>query len=135
MKVTYLRRKRESACYNPEIFERIVSVEPCPCSAEDYECDLGFVFSSASLQCTPINGTIDTSPPTECSSYYNVTSGYRKIAGDMCIGGIQHPVLVLPCPGNYSGLLDYLFIALGAGFIYWLYSNQETVLNYFKSGE
>ncbi len=118
-----MRRKRESACYNPEIFDRVVSVESCPCSAEDYECDLGFAFSSNSLQCLPINGTLDTTPPSECTSYYNISSGYRKIAGDMCKGGIEHPDLKLPCPGNYSSLLDYLFIAVGAGVIYWIYIN------------
>jgi hypothetical protein len=53
----------------------------------------------------------------------------------MCTGGIQHPELRLPCPGNYSGLLDYLLIAIAAGFIYWLYSNQEMVISYFKSEE
>lgn len=28
-KVTYIRRKREAACYNPDKMERILSVTPC----------------------------------------------------------------------------------------------------------
>lgn len=28
-KVTYMRRKREAACYNPEKMERVMSVQPC----------------------------------------------------------------------------------------------------------
>ena len=41
-KVTYIRRKRESKCFNGEDMERIKFIEKCKCIEEDWECDLGF---------------------------------------------------------------------------------------------
>lgn len=38
----YVRRKRESECFNGEQFERQTFVEICECTSEDYECDYGF---------------------------------------------------------------------------------------------
>jgi hypothetical protein len=41
-KTTYIRRKRESACFNGEQFERVIKNEFCQCTEEDWECDIGF---------------------------------------------------------------------------------------------
>ncbi len=38
----YVRRKRESACFNPENFERPVFVRKCECTESDWECDIGY---------------------------------------------------------------------------------------------
>jgi hypothetical protein len=40
-----------------------------------------------------------TSPPAKCSDFYQVTTGYRKVAGNLCDGGVQHQPIRLPCPG------------------------------------
>lgn len=32
--------------------------------------------------------------------HYHVTNGYRPVAGDSCVGGVQHEMLIHPCPGS-----------------------------------
>lgn len=63
-----------------------MSVETCACTAEDYECDIGFTRDKSG-ECVPIV-PLAANPPPECASYYSVSSGYRKVAGDMCEGGV-----------------------------------------------
>jgi len=41
-KITYVRRKRDACCFNGKAYDRIVKVEYCECTEEDWECDLGF---------------------------------------------------------------------------------------------
>lgn len=69
----------------------------------------------------PINGTVNIDPPAECDRYYSVTSGYRKVAGDICEGGVEHPPLRLPCPNNKSWIFDYLLIGAIVAGVYWIY--------------
>lgn len=47
-------------------------------------------------------GTEDdpTLPPEECSGTYYQTQGYKKIPGDVCIGGEEWLPIELPCPGS-----------------------------------
>ncbi|CAD8155036.1 unnamed protein product [Paramecium octaurelia] len=132
-KVTYMRKRREAACYNPEQLERIMSVTPCQCSQEDYECDLGFVMTNQ--QCTPINGTLNIDPPAQCDEYYTVSSGYRKIAGDICEGGVEHISMRFTCPNNKNWIYDWLVIGGILFGLYWLYNNQEKVKEFFTKTE
>ncbi|CAD8063565.1 unnamed protein product [Paramecium sonneborni] len=132
-KVTYMRKRREAACYNPDQLEKIISVTPCQCSTEDYECDLGFVMNNQ--QCVPINGTINIEPPAECNDYYTVSSGYRKIAGDICQGGVDHPSLKFPCPNNKGWIFDWIVIGGIIFGLYWVYSNQDKFKDYFNKTE
>ncbi|CAK75654.1 unnamed protein product (macronuclear) [Paramecium tetraurelia] len=132
-KVTYMRKRREAACYNPEQLERIMSVTPCQCSQEDYECDLGFVMTNQ--QCTPINGTLNIDPPAQCDEYYTVSSGYRKIAGDICEGGVEHISMRFTCPNNKNWIFDWLVIGGILFGLYWLYNNQEKVKEFFARTE
>ena len=32
--------------------------------------------------------------------HYHVSNGYRPVAGDSCVGGVQHEMLLHPCPGS-----------------------------------
>ncbi len=41
-KVTYTRRKREAACFNPQKLETAVTHDNCACTEEDFECDYGY---------------------------------------------------------------------------------------------
>ncbi|CAK66018.1 unnamed protein product (macronuclear) [Paramecium tetraurelia] len=132
-KVTYMRKRREAACYNPDTLEKIISVIPCQCSQEDYECDLGFVMSNQ--QCVPIDGTINIDPPAECNGYYTVSSGYRKIAGDICEGGLEHPSMRFGCPNNKGWIFDWLVIGGILFGLYWVYNNQDKVKEYFTKSE
>ena len=86
-KVTFIRRKRECQCFNPQIIEKRIKTEFCECTEEDWECDLGFSRASDG-PCKASNGVeIDYNPDLEqcsLSKYYFVTQGYRRIAGNKC---------------------------------------------------
>jgi len=41
--VSYTRKRRESACYNGEEFERFTFMESCVCTDDDYEYDIGYM--------------------------------------------------------------------------------------------
>lgn len=85
----------------------------------------------------PINGSIDTSPPLECNGYYVISSGYRKIAGDVCEGGVEHNEIRLACPGNYSSIFDWLLYGFIGFLAYYVYANySETIKIWiFSSGD
>ena len=91
--ITYTRRKREAKCFNPEQWERVKYVKNCKCTEEDWECDEGFVRHGDG-ECKSENGQlISEDPPKYCKGYYEITQGYRKVAGDSCFGGINHEPL------------------------------------------
>jgi hypothetical protein len=115
------------------VVDRIESVEPCKCTAEDYECDIHFSRDLKTKECIPNNQTSVTLPPLECSGTYTVSSGYLKIARDLCEGGVEYPSLELPCPGQSSSILEYAIIGGILAGIYWLYVNQETVKAFIQS--
>uniref|UniRef100_D8Q2A4 Vacuolar protein sorting/targeting protein 10 n=1 Tax=Schizophyllum commune (strain H4-8 / FGSC 9210) TaxID=578458 RepID=D8Q2A4_SCHCM len=86
----YRRRKPNADCYVGEKFnEPVEHDEPCECGESDYECDYNFVRQGA--DCVPVGpepvpaGTCTTGRPDET---YRGSSGYRKIPGDICEGGI-----------------------------------------------
>ena len=78
--MSYTRRKREQECFNGEEFERQKFIENCPCNEDSWECDLGFT-REGNGPCKPISEKkeIDFTPPANCSDFYYVTQGYRKV--------------------------------------------------------
>jgi hypothetical protein len=116
-KTIYIRKKRESQCYNGLLFERKTIIEHCDCTESDYECDFGFVRAAPGEPCVsinkshqdstkdPINSQILT-PPENCHGYYKISRGYRKVPRNTCINGIKFDPILIPCP--YSGFLTGL---------------------------
>lgn len=71
----YVRRKRDAACFNPENFERPISVKSCECTEYDWECDVGYdrVDNSQGV-CVAQQGVVTSyNAPDTCSGYYTVT--------------------------------------------------------------
>jgi len=129
-KISYVRRKRDSECFNGIKFESPISIENCECTEEDYECDFGFIRKdlTANSPCVPVVN-ISYAPPAECpaGSTYMVTNGYRKVSGDSCEKGVLHDPIVIPCPttlmsGSGVIILILLFVIvillLGIGYTY-----------------
>ena len=57
-KVTFIRRKRESECFNPNDDDYLHShgkVESCYCSREDYVCDVGYKLNNTDNTCQPVD--------------------------------------------------------------------------------
>ena len=148
-KISYIRRKRDSECYNGVRFESYMDVNNCECTEEDYECDFGFIRKDL-IANSPCIAAINVSyaPPAVCPSgtTYNVTNGYRRVTGDTCEGGVSHDPIVIPCPSTSlmsgSGLiiLVLLFVIvvllLGIGYTYQNFEDIRTRLqSAFKSSK
>jgi Sortilin, neurotensin receptor 3, C-terminal/Sortilin, neurotensin receptor 3, len=96
---TYLRRVAGSQCINAK--PSFVSSSQCPCTEEDWECDICFV-RSASNKC--IHSSNCTRPGPRCApgSFYTESSGYRLITGDRCdtqaSNAVTHWPTTATCP-------------------------------------
>lgn len=78
----------------------------------DYECDIGYVKTEQgtcqrdeAIQQEELKGGLTEDQIAQCDSYgyYTVSSGYRKIPGDRCIGGLDLNPQVYSC--NYKGMI------------------------------
>ncbi|XP_061544055.1 sortilin-like isoform X2 [Phycodurus eques] len=90
-KETFLRLRKDSACWNGRKFSGRQRLSPCACTLDDYQCDFGYFRPENSSECVEqeemkghplefcLNGTTEELQ----------TSGYRKIPGDLCSGGFQ----------------------------------------------
>ncbi|XP_065840333.1 VPS10 domain-containing receptor SorCS3-like [Oscarella lobularis] len=108
----YERRKAEACCYNGRDYDRPVNVSACGCAAEDFECDFGYERNEYDSPCVPSDGTFVPGPPKNCpeETMYNITRGYRKVAGDNCANGDEDHFLYerLPCPVDPPGGLEII---------------------------
>ena len=86
--ISYVVKKPEVRCINPDHYQSYVVEKNCECTYEDYDCDIGFVRSKDG-KCTNKSGlSIDFSPPKDCKGTYLVKMGYRKNTDNSCQGGI-----------------------------------------------
>lgn len=93
-----MRRKQDAKCFNGEDLERVISRTPCACSDLDFECDSGFERAlQAGAQCRDslesderdlLNAELKEQSCSE-NDFYEVSKGYRKVPGDICVGGID----------------------------------------------
>ncbi len=118
-KVTYTRRKRDAQCYNGLTYERKSVVEFCQCTDEDYECDVDFERVAPGEPCVKVGNRNEKHvldirmAPDDCNGFYSITRGYRKIPGNMCIGGVKYDPIIIPCPyTKWYISVKYIFIAL-----------------------
>lgn len=85
----YRRRRPDAKCYVGNKFhEEIGHEEDCECVDEDYECDFNYVLADG--EC--VSRGLETVPIGQCTregQTYMGSSGYRKIPGDTCKGGIE----------------------------------------------
>lgn len=105
--LTYTRRKQSSECFNGERFERPRTRKNCPCSAADFECELGFARVVGATECQLVG---ELAAPASCNPGSSFPSpAYRKVVGDSCDGGWQPPLAQVPCPAKLSrGAMPFL---------------------------
>jgi hypothetical protein len=129
-KITYVRRKRDRQCFNPEDKEAILYQENCPCSEMDFECDTGYKRTENG-QCEPIKET-PFETPEECDGYYTISKGYRRIPGNTCEGGGEYDPIKISCPGGW-GIFSFktFVILLLLGGVYYIITESEWVVNLF----
>jgi len=145
-KIAYTRRKREAQCYIPEAHERMVFLENCTCTEEDFECDYGFTRKVEGGPCVADKDAVIPPPPTTCQDFQRVSKGYRRVAGDTCVGGEQWDPVLFPCPsvlGHHYGkiiliILLIVVIALVIGNFYhkveWMGDVVHRVKGWFGDG-
>nr|XP_055040114.1 sortilin isoform X1 [Misgurnus anguillicaudatus] len=89
-KERFLRLRQDSVCWNGRDYT--VTKEPtmCPCTLADFQCDFGFYHEENSSVCVEQPDLIGHSLEfcLHGRKEQLQTSGYRKIPGDRCEGGI-----------------------------------------------
>lgn len=129
-KRVYKRRKIKALCYNDVHYELQSDNITCPCTKEDFEwyaplrlpsvnppghankryflslcSDYGFYRPTIDSHCIefPNYNITQQAVCKDGRQKYYVSSGYRKIAGDQCVGGVENQYLEgkqVSCPGR-----------------------------------
>jgi hypothetical protein len=93
--ITYLRRKQNVQCrYSADLSSFVFSIVACPCTEADFACSS--CFSAAGTTCVQ-NAGCAAPVPSPCIGSYQVPSGYRKLTGNRCSGGLEAALLT---PGS-----------------------------------
>ncbi|KAM9343701.1 sortilin 1b [Pholidichthys leucotaenia] len=90
-KEKFLRLKKDAVCYNGRDFEVTKQPTPCPCTLDDFMCDFGYSRKENSSECVEQPDLVGTELEfcVQGEEEKLETSGYRKIPGDKCEGGIN----------------------------------------------
>lgn len=120
--IQYTRRRQDSQCYNPELFDRKVHINHCQCTEDDFECDYGYERQGGSDDGECVLSAVkplhhDPSLDRDCNDgqkYLRTTKGYRRIAGDTCMNGAQWDGTEVACPSPLfsKGAGVLVFIAI-----------------------
>lgn len=136
-KVSYLRRKASSECFNSDDLSLVNNPETCECTHDDYECDIGFTRDKDGNCFINQSKDLNFTPPKDCGSgkflyssigYYTVRKGYRKVAGNECEGGLIYENFQLPCPTEGWKLLKYVGVGIGCFLVLVLIIKFELML-------
>ncbi|XP_061183965.1 VPS10 domain-containing receptor SorCS1-like [Saccostrea echinata] len=104
-KMVYHRRKADAKCFNGRDYERPTKSSTCLCSDKDYECDYGYELTdTVNKICTRASWFDESLIKVSCKGgqAYNKSQGYRKVAADHCVGGVENsdkyrPIVAM-CP-------------------------------------
>ncbi|KAG7521388.1 sortilin-like [Solea senegalensis] len=88
-KEKFLRLRKDSLCWNGRDYVVNTQPTPCPCTLDDFLCDFGYYRKENSSEC--VEQPDLTGKVLEFCLHGKeeqlLTSGYRKIPGDKCVGG------------------------------------------------
>jgi len=127
----YVRRRRDAACFNPEMFESAESSSPCPCRRTDYECDTCYVEKKNGTELLCVldpDCTRDEVPDpsricqmSDQEFYYDI-NGYRIVAGNECdlsledsvdLLGEMHECRPVKPTESIGSVVTFVLIAIG----------------------
>jgi hypothetical protein len=128
--VKYTRRKRNAACMTGLAHAREVFVRNCECVEADYECDIDYYKDVNGGACvlqknedgSAVEYNMTRSIAMQCNrqenqGFYYQPTGYRRVAGDTCTGGVNHLGSQSSCPswalGKSGGGWLHLIIMVG----------------------
>ncbi|XP_074644264.1 sortilin-like [Tubulanus polymorphus] len=115
---TFKRPKKDSLCYNGRDWVPPKTVQKCQCTKDDYECDFGYYRPINTLECKQVS-TYQKYVCIHGEEEVLKTQGYRKIPGDMCVGGFTPEVtslvdLAMHCNGEID-VIDNSHLELAPG--------------------
>ncbi|XP_004070452.1 sortilin [Oryzias latipes] len=88
-KEKFLRLRKDSVCWNGRDYQVASQPTPCACTLDDFLCDFGYYREENSSKCVE-EPDLQHKVLELClhgKEEQLVTSGYRKIPGDKCVGG------------------------------------------------
>ncbi|XP_068742839.1 VPS10 domain-containing receptor SorCS1-like isoform X2 [Montipora capricornis] len=88
--IVYQRRKSGDCCFNGEEYEREINVTACTCTTDDFDCDFGYEDPDFDEICRPTSYVELVPNPCPEGKTYKHSSGYRKVVGDRCEGGVEN---------------------------------------------
>ena len=104
----------------------------------DYECDFGYTRPLGTLGACVLDMSQSAFEKSQLLSknemceeygYYEVTSGYRKVPGNICTAGIQQHPAVYQCSGRrWLSVSGFLMMCVFAAVIYFGWPIIEAVL-------
>lgn len=110
--VAYLRRKPDAECFNPDELDMVRQIKVCTCGVEDWECDINFEKENPEGQCKPNNNSWVQKIPKRCNDFYLVKTGYRKVAGNVCEGGLDLGPHHMACPESHRKGMIYMCVGV-----------------------
>ncbi|CAH1783310.1 unnamed protein product [Owenia fusiformis] len=88
-KEVFKRLKKDSMCKNGYTHEVNKQESTCECTYDDYECDFAYIRKDDKCVKDPNFKPGESKVCVAGHEEKIVTSGYRKIPGDVCVGGTQ----------------------------------------------
>ncbi|KAL1407369.1 vacuolar protein sorting/targeting protein PEP1 [Vanrija albida] len=137
-KLWYRRRKLDAKCYVGNKFQDPTGhSDKCKCTDEDYECDFNYVRQNG--KCVPVGP--EKLPEGACvnnEDYYEGSSGYRLIPGNVCEGGVEKDKKVKkPCKESRpnEGEVSHVVHEFKSGVLRHNYfSKSQTILLHLQDG-
>jgi len=125
---TFIRRKQNATCFNPEDYQPVSQSISCLCTRDDYECDYCFERQSDGSCGIACDNYDPSAVPENCVNEYYISQGYRLVVGDTC--DVERGLNLLPvktaCPdkppsGKTAGAIGIiatlLLLVIGSGVI------------------
>eukprot|EP00004_Rigifila_ramosa_P027712 TRINITY_DN911_c0_g1_i2.p1 TRINITY_DN911_c0_g1~~TRINITY_DN911_c0_g1_i2.p1 ORF type:complete len:770 (+),score=201.52 TRINITY_DN911_c0_g1_i2:201-2312(+) len=123
------RRKQDAQCWNGNEFDNNTLTTPCKCTRQDFECDFGYELEEITNECVATADAPSSGKPSDCNDYYYVTSGYRRIPGDLCVGGDDLSPKKKKCNSDSGTTTTVLIVLLSFCAAAVLFVKRESVLD------
>lgn len=134
-KTWYWRRKADAECMVQESFkEPSKTEENCDCTDEDFECDYNYILKDGECVLEGKEIMKDGSCTKEGDTYVG-SSGYRKVPGNSCKGGLNKdepkmkPCTLQEAPTDISHKLSKFNSPMLSGFQYFIKSSVVMFLS------
>lgn len=108
------------------------------CTERDFECDINYYRDTKSDTCTRVEASavVETDTCEDGSTFYTVQTGYRRVAGNTCIGGVSGTLdpETVACSSSFGAALYYLLAIVFFGALgYVIFTQKDTIEEFVKN--